>query len=127
MYSTIITPICTETPNSASIPTPEDTLKCVFDSSSARIPPMGAITMFTMISSPHLNELNAEYRIRKIASTVMGTIPASRALARRALSYSPVQSMRYPSGSLTFRCTARMASLTVPPKSRPRTLYLMAM
>ena len=29
MYSSMITPVCTDTPNSARNPTPEDTLKCV--------------------------------------------------------------------------------------------------
>ena len=30
MYSSMITPVCTETPNSARNPTPEETLKCVW-------------------------------------------------------------------------------------------------
>ena len=29
MYSTMMTPVCTDTPNSARNPTPEETLKCV--------------------------------------------------------------------------------------------------
>lgn len=49
MYSTIITPICTDTPNSARKPTPDETLKLVPVTRSASNPPMGAIAMFVRI------------------------------------------------------------------------------
>ena len=58
MYSSMITPVCTETPNSARNPTPEDTLKLVCVTSSASRPPMRASITLTRISSAHLNERN---------------------------------------------------------------------
>jgi len=42
-YSSMITPVCTHTPNSARNPTPEDTLKWVPVSHSASKPPSGAM------------------------------------------------------------------------------------
>ena len=40
MYSSMMTPVCTDTPKSARKPMPEDTLKCVPVSRSASNPPM---------------------------------------------------------------------------------------
>ena len=53
--ATSMTPVCTETPNHAGIPTPDETLKfvCV---SSARSPPTAPTSTFTRISSAHLND-----------------------------------------------------------------------
>jgi hypothetical protein len=58
MYSSIMTPVCTDTPNSAKKPTPEDTLKLVPVSRRASRPPMGAIAMFARINDAHLRDLN---------------------------------------------------------------------
>ena len=58
MYSSMITPVCTDTPNSARNPTPDDTLKCVPVSNSASRPPIGAIATLARISTTHLNDLN---------------------------------------------------------------------
>ena len=58
MYSSMITPVCTATPNSARNPTPEETLKCVPVINNASNPPMGAIATLPRISTTHLNDLN---------------------------------------------------------------------
>ena len=58
MYSNMITPVCTETPNSARKPTPDETLKCVPVSSSASNPPTGAMARLARISVAHLKEWN---------------------------------------------------------------------
>ena len=58
MYSTMITPVCTETPNSARNPTPEETLKFVPEINNARIPPMGATITLVKINMAHFNEVN---------------------------------------------------------------------
>ena len=57
---------------------------------------------------------------------VMGSTSIRRREERFWLSYSPAQSILYPGGSLTCASTLRMASSTVVPRSRSRTLYLMA-
>jgi hypothetical protein len=44
MYSTIITPVCTETPKSARKPTPDETLKLVPVTNSATSPPIAERT-----------------------------------------------------------------------------------
>jgi hypothetical protein len=56
----MITPVCTDTPNSASIPTPDDTLKFVWVTSSATRPPTRASATFSRIGSAYLNERNIE-------------------------------------------------------------------
>ena len=58
MYSSMITPVCTETPNRARNPTPDETLKFVPVKRRASRPPMGAMATFTMINTAHLNDLN---------------------------------------------------------------------
>ena len=94
MYSTMITPVCTETPNSARNPTPEDTLKLVPRQIAApAMPPTGAIATFTRIRLAHFIDPNIEYRIMKISSSVSGMMSISRFWARCWLSYSPAQSM----------------------------------
>ena len=63
MYSSMITPVSTDTPNSARNPTPDETLKCVPVMSSARMPPKGATATLTRIRMAHLLELNMAYKI----------------------------------------------------------------
>ncbi len=58
MYSSMMTPVCTETPKSARNPTPEETLKFVPVKRRASRPPMGAMATLAMISIAHLNDLN---------------------------------------------------------------------
>ena len=58
MYSSMITPVCTETPNSARNPTPEETLKLVPVRYSARMPPMGAMATFIRIRLAHFMDWN---------------------------------------------------------------------
>jgi hypothetical protein len=58
MYSSMMTPVWTQTPNSARKPPPDETLKFACVKSSARMPPIGATITFTMISDAHLNERN---------------------------------------------------------------------
>ncbi len=58
MYSTMMTPVCTDTPNSARNPTPEDTLKFVPVQSSASSPPTGAMATFISTRPAHFIELN---------------------------------------------------------------------
>ena len=88
----MITPVCTETPNSARKPTPEETLKLVCVSSSASIPPSGAIATLPKISSAHLPDLNIVYRITKMMMIVTGSTSINRLEDRFWLSYSPAQS-----------------------------------
>ena len=78
MYSSMITPVCTATPNSARNPTPEETLKCVPVISRASRPPIGAMATLARISTTHLNELNMVYRIMQITSMVSGTMIVRR-------------------------------------------------
>ncbi len=59
MYSTITTPVWTEQPKKAMNPTPEETLKCVPVTRSARSPPMRATATLTMWRQAHLAEPNA--------------------------------------------------------------------
>ena len=93
MYSSMITPVWTETPNSARKPTPEETLKFVCVIRRASRPPSGASITLTRSKVVHFKERNIVYRMMKISRTVSGTIMDKRALARFALSYSPSQSM----------------------------------
>ena len=58
MYSSMMTPVCTDTPKSARKPTPEETLKFVPVNHSASNPPIGAIATVAIISDAHLNDLN---------------------------------------------------------------------
>ena len=44
MYSTMMTPVCTETPNSANMPMPDDTLRYVPVTTKASRPPMRSQT-----------------------------------------------------------------------------------
>ncbi len=93
MYSSMITPVCTATPNSAKKPMPEETLMWVWVMSSASKPPMGAMATLARINSTHLADLNMVYRIMQITRMVMGSTINSRLEERLALSYSPAQSM----------------------------------
>ena len=94
--------------------------------SSAIKPANGRHTTLTRISTAHLNDRNIEYRIMKIRKMVSGTMIASRFCALFAFVFAlPVQV--YPRGSLICAVhLLRCASSTAPPRSRPRTLYLMA-
>jgi hypothetical protein len=56
MYSGMITPVYTDTPNRARNPTPDDTLKCVPVISSASNPPIGAMATLARINSDHVKE-----------------------------------------------------------------------
>ena len=58
MYSSMITPVCTETPKSARNPTPEATLKNVWVTRRATSPPTRAMATVTRISVAHLAERN---------------------------------------------------------------------
>src|ERR1039458_9412892 len=60
MYSTMITPVWTETPISARNPRPDDTLKCVPVMRRLRNPPMGERDTMARIRKTHFHELNAE-------------------------------------------------------------------
>ena len=73
MYSSMMTPVCTETPKSARKPTPDETLMCVPVASSASKPPSGAIATFAMINSTHFTVLNMVKRIMQITRSVIGT------------------------------------------------------
>src|SRR5208283_3599852 len=126
MYSSMMTPVCTVTPNNARNPTPDETLKLVWVISNARSPPMGAIARFVRMSSAHLTDLNIAYRMMKIIRMVIGSTSARRRWERFWLSYSPAQSMVYPVGNWTAALTFVIASWTVLPKSRSLTLYLTA-
>ena len=92
MYSTMITPVCTDTPINARNPSPDDTLKCVPVMSRLRKPPIGESDTTARINKTHFHDVNAEYRMNAISSSVIGTITASLRFARCWLSYSPVQS-----------------------------------
>src|SRR5229473_5618447 len=63
MYSSMMTPVCTETPKSAKKPTPEETLKCVPVNRSASNPPMGAIATFARIRIAHLSERHSNLHV----------------------------------------------------------------
>ncbi len=58
MYSSMMTPTSTDTPKSARKPTPEETLKWVWVSSSAVRPPTGAMETLANMSRAHLPEWN---------------------------------------------------------------------
>ena len=58
MYSSVMTPVCTDTPNRAMKPTPEETLKLVCVTSNASTPPMRASATLARMSAAHLNERN---------------------------------------------------------------------
>ncbi len=60
MYSTMITPISTDTPISAKKPSPDDTLKCVPVTSKLKKPPSGASATTARMSPTHFHEPNAE-------------------------------------------------------------------
>ena len=127
MYSSMMTPVCTETPKSARKPTPEETLKCVPVISSASRPPMGAIAMLTMISNAHLKELNMVYRMMKMMKNRDGQDDQQARIGALLAGVFSLPIEGVAGGSLTCSLTFFMASSTVLPRSRPRTLYLMAM
>src|ERR1019366_2690808 len=110
MYSSMITPVCTHTPNNARKPTPEDTLKCVPVINSPSRPPRGAMAILASIRAAHLNEWNMVYRIMKITRMVMGSTTIRRFCDLFWLAYSPAQSMRYPVGSFTCRVPFQIAA-----------------
>ena len=58
MYSSMMTPVWTDTPKSARKPMPDDTLKCVPVSSSASNPPIGAMVTTARMSNAHFAERN---------------------------------------------------------------------
>ena len=53
-----MTPVCTETPNSAKKPTPDETLKFVPVSHRATMPPTGAMATFKSTRLAHFTEVN---------------------------------------------------------------------
>src|SRR5215469_10509621 len=101
MYSSMMTPVCTETPNNARKPMPDETLKFVPVTNSANTPPIGAMATLAMMSEDHLNDLNIVYRITKMMKIVIGSTMSNRVLARFWLAYSPSHLRRYPLGNLT--------------------------
>src|ERR1700722_11296442 len=58
IYSTMITPVWTDTPNNAKNPTPEDTLKFTPDRYRAVTPPTGAIATLASTSNDHFIDEN---------------------------------------------------------------------
>src|SRR5579863_408215 len=58
MYSSMITPVWTETPNKARKPTAEETEKLVWERKSANGPPMEARMTETRMSTAHLTDRN---------------------------------------------------------------------
>ena len=62
----------------------------------------------------------------KMIRIVIGSTISRRWFARFWLAYSPSQSIVYPTGNFTCSFTFLIASSTVLPRSRPRTLYLIA-
>ena len=67
MYSSMMTPVCTETPKRARKPTAEETEKLVWVRNSANGPPMEAIMTEARIRRAHLKERNIVVsRIRKM-------------------------------------------------------------
>ena len=65
--------------------------------------------------------------MKKISRIVIGTTIARRFAERFWLSYSPAQLRRVAGRQLDLGVsTVLIASSTAPPRSRPRTLYLMA-
>ena len=60
MYSTMITPISTDTPINARNPNPDDTLKCVPVIRRLRNPPRGESATTARIKPTHFHEPNAE-------------------------------------------------------------------
>src|SRR3974377_813290 len=101
MYSSMITPVCTETPNKARKPTPEDTLKFVCVTSRATNPPSRAIATFVRIRNAHFIDRNIVYRITKTHKLVAGSTTNNRRSERFWLSYSPPQQIVYPDGNFT--------------------------
>ena len=92
MYSTMITPIWTETPNSARKPRPDETLKWVPVTSRLRNPPSGDERDHGENQANPLPRAECGIQDEEISSSVTGTMMARRRLARCWLSYSPVQS-----------------------------------
>ena len=82
---------------------------------------------FNRISDAHFIDLNIEYRIMKISSSVSGMMIARRACARCCafIFARPVDVVSAPA-ACTCVSTFWIASSTAPPRSRPRTLYLIA-
>src|ERR1700686_314801 len=78
MYSTMMTPVWTETPKRARNPIPEETLKLVALRNSATTPPIGAIATVARIRLAHFIDPNMEYRIMKMTGSVSGVTEASR-------------------------------------------------
>ena len=128
MYSTMITPICTETPNRARKPMPEETLKWVPVNSSAKQPAdrrhdhvhqnqAGPLDDWNMRVEDHEDQQDRDRDDDRQArlATLLAFVLAG-----------PVDACS-PAGSLTCSFTLAIASSTVLPRSRPRTLYLMAM
>src|ERR1035441_9823043 len=92
MYSSMMTPVCTETPKSARNPTPEETLKLVLLRYTARMPAMGAMATVLRMRLAHLRDENMLYKIRKITIRVSGMTSASLFWERFCDSYSPAHS-----------------------------------
>ena len=86
-----------------------------------QIPPTRAkgTDSMTINASPTL--LKLKYRSRKTMARVAGMTSFIRSLARTMYSYCPLQPIVYPGGKVTMPLTARCASATYPPMSRPTT------
>src|SRR5712692_3033930 len=78
-----ITPFCTEIPNSAMNPTAAETLKLMLRSHSDRMPPMSANGRLARIKAAYLVESNAANSRMKMITMLVGTMIASRVMARR--------------------------------------------
>jgi hypothetical protein len=93
MYSSMMTPVCTETPKSASKPTSDETLKLLCVINQRQQAADAGHGDSGKNQSAHLKDLYIEYRMMKISSTVRGTMMSIRASARTSLWYSPSQPM----------------------------------
>ena len=127
MYSSMITPVCTETPKRARNPTPLDTLKCVPVRSSASRPPRGAMATLARIRQRPFRGLKhgVENNENQEQSDRQHEHQPFRRPFLAFVFAGPVQVIS--GGQLhLLALTFFMASSTVLPRSRPRTLYLIA-
>ena len=113
-------------PNSATKPTSAATEIFRPANGSAMIPPTAEYGTIRRISPAKADELKVMNSRKKMAMSVMGKIIASRRSARCSFSNAPVQTMRYPGGTLICAAKARRASATTEPMSRSRIESLMS-
>ncbi len=111
-------------PNRATKPIAEDTLKAVWVAHSAKMPPRFAMGITLAASSASRKLWKFKYSNSTINAIDSGTTTIKREIASCRLPNSPTHSRRYPPGRSTCSSTARCASSTALPRSRPRTLNL---